>query len=487
MTYHTLIRRAQIVDGTGAPGYTADLAIRDDRIVRIAENIREPAEHVVEAEGLCLAPGFIDVHTHDDLEVIANPGLPAKISQGVTSVIVGNCGISASPVQLQNEPPDPLNLLGERGDFVYPEFADYARAVAAARPAVNVAALVGHTALRNNHLKDLRCKASAAELNAMRLQLRAALSQGALGLSSGLAYDNAKGADSEEVLALVRELAPFNAVYTTHLRSEFDEIVSAMNEALDTARRGSAPLVISHLKCAGRGNWGRSDEVLGHLQAAALTQRVACDCYPYTASSSTLDLAQVTSDSDIFITWSRTHPEQGGRPLASIAEDWQVSLLEAAQRLLPAGAVYHCMAGEDVENILRHPLSMVCSDGLPKDPHPHPRLWGSFPRVLAHYCRERGLFDLPTAIHKMTGRSAGEFHISERGVITAGTFADLVLFDFERIESPANYQQPQQVARGIHSVWVNGVLSYRPDTGSTGRGGRFLYSGNSMQESNRGN
>lgn len=475
MIYDTVIRNARVVDGQGSAIFQADVAIAADRIVRISERITEPAQQIVEAEGQYLAPGFIDVHTHDDLEVIERPDMLAKISQGVTTVIVGNCGISASPVVLESEPPDPLNLLGERADFVYSGFSDYARAVDRARPSVNVAALVGHTAIRNNHLDDLQRSATDEELAAMQAQLREALEQGALGLSSGLAYASAKKADTEEVLAMVSELKPFGAVYTTHLRTEFDQIMAAVDEAIVTAGASRVPLIISHLKCAGKGNWGRSDEVLNRLEQAAKVQKLACDCYPYAASSSTLDLNQVTDESDIFITWSKAAPNQGGRPLADIAADWNLSLMDAARKLQPAGAVYHCMDSEDVKNILRHPLTMIGSDGLPNDPHPHPRLWGAFPRVIAHYCRDQGLFDLQTAIHKMTGRSAGEFNLKHRGVIAEGYFADLVLFDLENIQSTATYAQPKQLATGIEKVWVNGALTYQPGQSSRGRSGRFLY------------
>ncbi len=399
----------------------------------------------------------------------------AKTSQGVTSVIVGNCGISASPVQLTCEPPDPLNLLGDQHEFIYPRFADYARAVTQAKPSVNVAALIGHTSLRASHMEALNRAATRSELGSMTKQLRDALTEGALGMSSGLAYANAQGSDLSEVLALVSELSVFGAIYTTHLRTEFDQIIEALDEALGTAASARVPLIVSHLKCAGKGNWGRSTEVLAHLEAASRTQKLACDCYPYSASSSTLDLKQVTEDSDIFITWSRPHPEQGGRPLADIARDWNLSLLAAAEALQPAGAVYHCMDPEDVKTILKHPLTMVGSDGLPNDPHPHPRLWGAFPRVLAHYCRDEGLFDLPTAVHKMSGRSAAEFNLKDRGLIAEGYFADLVLFDWDTLESPADYLQPVQRARGIDSVWVNGVLSYQPDRETPGRAGKFLY------------
>lgn len=475
MGYDTVIRNAQIVDGSGAAIYRSDVAIAGDRIARIAERIDTPVKCVVEAEGLHLAPGFIDVHTHDDLEVIQRPEMVAKTSQGVTTVIVGNCGISASPVSLRGAPPDPLNLLGAREDFTYSRFSDYVDAVGRAQPNVNVGALIGHTSLRNNQMSSLDRGANEGELAAMRAQLREALDEGALGMSSGLAYANARHSDIGEVMALVIELGKRGGIYTTHLRTEFDRILEAMDEALVTAREGRVPLVISHLKCAGRGNWGRSGEVLETLEDAAVGQKVACDCYPYTASSSTLDLAQVAADTDIFITWSEPFPDRGGRPLADIARDWNLSLLEAAEKLQPAGAVYHCMAAEDVQNILRHRFAMVGSDGLPRDPHPHPRLWGTFPRVIAHYCREQQLFELPVAIHKMTGLSAGEFGLAGRGEIKVGNYADLVLFDFERIESAADYRNPQRPATGIENVWVNGAVSYSGGSVWPARSGRFLF------------
>ncbi|WGL16153.1 D-aminoacylase [Microbulbifer bruguierae] len=479
MTYDTVIRKGSVVDGSGAAIFTADIALAEGRIQRISApgSITEQADEIIDAEGLYLAPGFIDVHTHDDLEVIHKPQVPAKISQGVTTVIVGNCGISASPVTLESDPPDPLNLLGDRSRFAYPQFSDYARAVQKARPNVNVAALVGHTSLRNNHMDNLQRTASVAELAAMRAQLRSALEQGAIGLSSGLAYASAKSADTAEVLEMVAELAVQGGVYTTHLRTEFDRILEAMDEALLTAREHRVPLIVSHLKCAGRGNWGRSGDVLGALENATRYQQVACDCYPYTASSSTLDLAQVADDIEIFITWSESFPEQGGRPLADIAQEWNLSCYEAAEKLQPAGAVYHCMSDEDVKNILSHPLTMVGSDGLPNDPHPHPRLWGAFPRVLAHYGRDLGLFDLPQAVHKMSGLSATNFGLANRGFIREGYCADLVLFDYARLESLATYSEPLRTARGISQVWVNGVCAYSDGVMLDSRSGAFLFRG----------
>jgi N-acyl-D-aspartate/D-glutamate deacylase len=475
LIYNTLIQNAWVVDGSGAPAFQGDIAILGEQISVHPPHSQLQAHSVINATGLYLAPGFIDVHTHDDLQVIKSPQMCAKISQGVTTVIVGNCGISASPVTLKNNPPNPMNLLGQSNDFIYSNFRDYTQAVTAAKPSVNVGALVGHTSLRSNHMEDLQRTATAEEITAMKIQLREALADGALGLSSGLAYDNAYHATTDEVKALVEELAAFDAIYTTHLRTEFDGIIEAMSEAFSTARHGKIPLIISHLKCAGAGNWGRSDEVLLHLDTAAKTQKIACDCYPYSASSSTLDLGQVTDDYDVFITWSEAHPQMSGRLLADIAAEWDLSLLDAAKKLLPAGAVYHGMDEQDVRNILRYPRTMIGSDGLPNDPHPHPRLWGTFPRVIAHYARDLNLFDLPTAIHKMSGLSAQEFNLGKRGLIANHYFADLVLFDIKKINDTATFEKPQQLAAGIEKVWVNGQLSFSDGQVKSAGAGKFLY------------
>lgn len=482
----TLIRNAQVVDGSGAPAERADVAIRGDRIVALGTALAMQAPAVIEAEEFCLAPGFIDVHTHDDLSVIRDPRALAKISQGVTTIITGNCGISAAPVSLRGEPPDPMNLLGHAPDFRYPTFAAWVAAVQEARPAVNVAALVGHTALRNNHMSQLDRGASAEEIAAMRVQLQEALDCGALGLSTGLAYLSAFSAPTDEVLALAEPLALSGAVYVTHLRSESRFILDAMQEAFAIGRAHRVPVVLSHLKCAGVDNWGRSGEVLEALDAARARQPLGCDCYPYAAGSSTLDLRQVDERVAITITWSTPHPEVAGQPLAQIAAGWSVSQPEAARRLQPAGAIYHSIAEEDMRRILRHPATMIGSDGLPGDPRPHPRLWGTFPRVLGRYSRDEKLLSLPEAVHKMTGMPAERFALEGRGLIREGGFADLVLFDQEKITDTATFADPVRPAKGIAGVWVNGLLSWT-EQGSTGnRSGSFVARGRAGREGSRG-
>ena len=473
----TLIKGARMIDGTGAPAVQRDVAVKDGRIVAIGELTGWTADSVVEAEGRVLAPGFIDVHTHDDTHVIRSPQMLPKISQGVTTVIVGNCGISASPVTLKGDPPDPMNLLGAFDDFQYPTFAAYIDAVNQARPAVNVGALIGHTALRNNHMDRLDRGASAEEIDGMRAQLEEALSHGALGLSSGLAYSSAFNATPEEVMALAEPLANSGALYTTHMRTEFDAILDAMDEAYQVGKHARIPVVISHLKCAGPSNWGRSIEVLQSLDTKREGQPVGCDCYPYNRSSSTLDLKQVTGDIEITITWSEPHPEMAGKLISRIAAEWGVTQPEAGKRLQPAGAVYHNMSEDDVRRILSHPATMVGSDGLPNDPLPHPRLWGAFPRVLGHYARDTSLIALEEAVRKMTGLSARRFGLSERGLVQVGYHADLVLFDADKVRDTATFAEPRQAADGIDAVWVNGVLSYLDGAVTGLRVGHFVARG----------
>jgi N-acyl-D-amino-acid deacylase len=470
----TLIRNAHIFEGSGGEPWIGDVAIDDGLICAVGEDSEYAAREVIDGTGQALAPGFIDVHTHDDTNVIRTPEMLPKLSQGVTTVIVGNCGISAALVRLAGDPPDPMNLLGTADVFCYPTFKSYVAAIQMAQPSVNVAALVGHTALRNNHMDRLDRPATAAEIELMRAQLSEALDGGALGLSSGLAYLSANAAPTEEVLALAELLAAAGAIYTTHMRTETEGILGAMSEAFTIGRQSTVPVVISHLKCAGIANWGRSEEVLHALDTARASQPVSCDCYPYAAGSSTLDLRQVDERVEIMITWCTAHPEMAGKTLAQIAGIWAVEQIEAARRLQPAGAIYHSISEEDMRRILAHPATMIGSDGLPNDPLPHPRLWGTFPRVLGRYSRELKLFSMTAAVHKMTGMPAARFGLANRGLIKKDYCADLVLFDPETVRDTATFTKPVSRAEGIDAVWVNGALSYRKGTPTGQRGGRFL-------------
>lgn len=474
MQFQYLFKNVTVVDGSGGPEYRADVAVRGDRIAAIAPAIHGAAEEVIDGTDRVLSPGFIDVHTHDDTNVIRMPECLPKISQGVTTVIVGNCGISAAGATIDEQVPDPMNLLGEKKHFIYPSVAAYRQKISEVSPAVNVATLIGHTTLRNNHMSDLFRPANPQEIVQMRAQLRMALQQGALGLSSGLAYATAFEAPTEEVMALAEELAAEQGIYTTHLRSEFEPILQAMEEAFSIGRHGKVPVVISHHKCAGAKNWGRTQETLKLFDKVRQNQDVSCDCYPYSASSSTLDMKQITDEFDITITWSVPHPEMAGKSLQAIASLWQTDLHSAGKRLMPAGAIYYNMDERDVRRVLSYPLTMIGSDGLPNDPMPHPRLWGAFPRVLGHYCREEGLFPLTVAVHKMSGMSAVRYQLPQRGLIKAGYYADLVLFDALTVQDRATFSQPQRPAAGIDAVWVNGVKSYAQQAVTGQRAGRFI-------------
>ena len=481
MAHATLLKNGLIVDGSGQPGWTGDLLLAGDRIVALSapgqtrSALPAGAESLTEVDcsGCVIAPGFIDVHTHDDAAVLDTPAMLPKLSQGITTVIVGNCGISLAPV-VTDSPSAPLSLLG-RLQFRHNGMADYAAAVDAARPAVNVAALMGHTALRTRHMADLRRAANSDERAAMAADMQEAMEAGALGLSSGIFYNEAYAADMDELVAVASVAARNGGVYATHIRDELAGILPALQEAALTARHSGLPLVISHHKCAGPANWGRTRETLPLIDTLAQGQEIGMDVYPYTAGSTVLREDLVDGIIDILITGSQPHPEMGGRYLADIAREWGVSQQEAAVRLKPGGACYFQMREDDVERVIAHPLAMIGSDGLPHDERPHPRLWGAFPRVLASYWREKGLLQLEEAVHKMTGLSARRFRLGGRGLLQAGYLADVVVFDPQRVRDLATFEHPQQFSEGIEQVWVNGVSSYTRTQRATGeRAGRFV-------------
>lgn len=476
-----LLANGLIVDGTGAPAQPGDVLLQGDRIVAVGVDLRGARPpglplkdvEVRDCTGLAIAPGFIDVHTHDDAILLTAPGMFPKLSQGITTVVTGNCGLSVAPYVV-GEPQGALKLLGN--SFKYPSIATYAQAVGEAQPAVNVAPLVGHTTLRYACMDDLTRSATAQEVSAMCALLEQCMVDGAIGLSSGLFYGEAMPAPPEEVTALARVVARHKGVYATHMRSEMADILDAMHEASDCAFEAGVPLIISHHKCAGPTNWGRTKETLPLIDELAGRQDISMDVYPYVAGSTVLREDLVDGIIEVMVSWSAPHPEMTGRMLASIATQWGVTQSEACLRLKPGGACYFQMDEADVRRVISHPRSMIGSDGLPHDKHPHPRLWGAFPRVLARYWREQQLFSMEQAVHKMTGLSARNFRLQERGQIREGWFADVVVFDPLRVRDMATYEDPLARSEGIEQVYVNGQLSFASAAaqGSLPRAGRIL-------------
>jgi N-acyl-D-amino-acid deacylase len=453
-----LLRNVRIVDGQLTPAWSGDVWVRGAQIHAIAAAL--PADvPVIDGGGRVLAPGFIDAHSHDDAALLTDPAMRPKLSQGVTTVVTGNCGISLVPLSTRDKLPPPMNLL-PAAEYRFVDFSAWADAVDAARPAVNCAPLIGHTALRLRCVADLARPALPAEREAMAELLDEAMQQGALGLSSGVFYAPAFAADAEELLALARVAARHGGVYAVHLRDEQAGVLDAIQEAADCAHQAGLPLVISHHKCAGRANWGRSLQTLALIERLSQRQALGLDVYPYLAGSTVLREDLADGITPIRLTWSDAHPELAGRWLKDIALDWACSEPEAVRRLQPGGACYFQMGDEDLDRILTHPLAMIGSDGLPHDPLPHPRLWGAFPRVWSTYGRERGLLTLEQAVHKMTGLTAQRFGLADRGVLRVGAAADLVLFDPERLRDRADYGAPCVPADGISAVWVDGELAW---------------------------
>jgi N-acyl-D-amino-acid deacylase len=475
----TVLKNGHVCDGTGDPVRPADVWLKGERVLDVVppggspsgETGRPDVEH--DCGGLLVAPGFIDVHTHDDAIVLDQPDMLPKLSQGITTVIAGNCGISLAPL-VTTEPGAPLSLLGRR-QFRFDSLRGYRQAVEETRPGVNVAALIGHTTLRVLAMRDLSAPASPAERDVMCGLLEQAMQDGALGLSSGVFYRQAYAADQNELVALVRVVARHGGLYTTHVRDELKGILDAVNEAAETARLAGAALVLSHHKCAGPANWGRTQETLPLIERLARTQPIGMDVYPYTAGSTVLREDLVDGVIDILVTGSEPHPEMAGRYLKDVAETWGVSQIEACRRLQPGGACYFQMSQEDVDRVVCHPLSMIGSDGLPHDKRPHPRLWGAFPRVLDQYWRVKGLLPIERAIHKMTGLSARRFGLDGRGRLAPGAFADVVVLDPARVRDQATYAEPVRFSEGIEQVWVNGQLSYAAGGQEVvARAGRFV-------------
>ncbi len=458
--------------------------MQGDRIERVGASGSAAAALEIDGKGRYLAPGFVDVHAHDDAALLEMPELTFKLAQGCTSVVVGNCGFGLAPLG-EVEPPGNAGLFGPRRRR-FASMGAYHAALVQARPAVNVVTLVGHHNLLASVMGNEERAPTVAERAELRGLLAQALDDGARGMSTGLIYRPGRASSTEELIELAALCGERGRIYTTHLRSESDSLLEAVEEAIAIAEQARCRVQISHHKAAGRRNWGKTERTHAALaRANAAGADVAFDVYPYTAGSGPLieyfdaarpdlDLLGVTR-----IASCPPFPDLEGRMLVDVANERRQSLAELVTEVLagPGGERTLCitftMSDEDLERNLRHPLSIIGSDGLADlSGKPHPRLFGTFPRVLGRYVRERGLLTLPEAVRKMTRAACERFGLLERGLVAEGMLADLVLFDAAAVVDVGDYDLPQRAPLGVDCVVVNGTLAYR--SGVISRAGRVL-------------
>ena len=474
-SFDLLIRGGTVIDGTRTPRYDADVGITAGHIVAIGDLSGQPARETLDAAGRIVAPGFIDSHTHDDQALLAQPDMTFKVSQGVTTVVAGNCGISIAPLAADSPLPSPLDLLDVSAKARFGTFADYFAQLERTPPAVNVAALVGHSTLRVRTMRGaLDRPADEAEIAAMQTLVAEALDAGVIGLSTGTFYPPAVKAPTEEIIAVGEPLRAHGALYVTHMRDESDRVMEALDETFAIGRALDIPVVVSHHKVQNKRNFGRSTETLAHIRACMGRQCIGLDCYPYTAGSTMIRTDRGMIDGRVLIASSAPHPECAGRELGEIAAEWGVPEAEAARRLQPGSAIYFLMDEPDVQRILAFDDTMIGSDGIPVGEKPHPRLWGTFPRVLGHYARDVGLFPLETAVWKMTGLTARTFGLAGRGTLAVGQAADVVVFEAATIRDAATYEEPKRPAEGIDAVIVNGAITWRRGAHTGARRGSVL-------------
>ncbi|MDB5901261.1 MAG: hypothetical protein JWM26_139 [Betaproteobacteria bacterium] len=473
--YDLIIRNATIIDGTKAARYAGDIAVSDG-VIKAIGRLDAAADTEIDASGLIAAPGFIDAHTHDDRLLLSDRDVTPKVSQGVTTVITGNCGISLahSPVP-DGAPTPPLDLLDtEGGWFRFQSFRAYRETLEAQPAAINAACLVGHTTFRVATMDRLDRVATASEIAKMRDMARESLASGAIWISTGTAYPPAACASTEEIIEVCSPLRELGGLYVTHMRNEDDDIVDSMEETFRIGRELGSEVVISHHKCVGTRNHGRSPETLALITKTMGRQAVGLDCYPYIASSTVLRYDRLEQSSKIIITWSKPHPEFSGVDLEEVAKRLNMSRADAVEAIKPAGAIYFMLNEDDVQRILKFDDTMIGSDGLPHDVKPHPRLWGTFPRVLGHYSRDLKLFPLETAVYKMTGLTAAKFGLENRGVLKQGAHADITLFDADTVIDAADFEHSTRPAIGIDTVIVNGTPVWRDGKATGARPGRVL-------------
>jgi N-acyl-D-amino-acid deacylase len=537
-----LIQGARLLDGTGAPARTGDLLIEDDRIAEVGATSLAPDE-VLEARGMVVAPGFIDIHSHGDFSLPVDPDAPGKILQGVTTEVVGNCGLGLQPANAQvdalYERILPV-IFGETGGEATcsPTLAHYRARLAATGISVNAAPLIPHGNVRCAVMGMAERKPTASEIDAMRQLVAQGMEEGAFGLSSGLVYPPGAFAETEELVRLAEAVRPRRGLYATHMRNEGPKLVESVAEAIAIGERAGVPVQISHHKAIGRLNWGKVKKTLRMVdEAAARGMDIHSDVYPYTAGSTVLSSmfvplwafegslsrlderlrdpatrARIIRDVQdtqlsfldlprwlsffpkrsilpfvartlgklVIISSAKKHPRYEGMTIRAIAKERGRSLYDAMLDLLAeedfaVTAIAHVMSEKDVQTVMAHPRTMIGTDGMPtRDGKPHPRAYGTYPRILEHYVKELHLLGLEQAVHRMTGMVARKLGLKDRGVLSPGAAADLVVFDPARVHDRATYADPRRSPDGIAHVLVNGVRAVRDGKHTGARAGAVL-------------
>jgi len=480
-----VIRNALIADGNGGPLTDGDVAIGDGRILTVGGEAAPagPATVDLDARGeLVCSPGFTDVHTHDDAALIRHPGLEFKIAQGCTSLVIGNCGFSGFPATGVD---DIESVAG--GDW--PDLDGYRSVASAGGFAANAIALVGHNTLRSLTIGRAEPRgASTSEITIMRDHVRRAMDQGACGLSTGLIYQPGKWAPTEEIIELASAAAEGGGVYATHMRNEGDKLLESVAEAIRISAESGCPLHISHHKAGGKENWGKVAESLAVVDRAnGSGADITLDFYPYTASSG--PMAEYTSPETVTQDWADHNqfatcppfPQFQGRLVSAVAADEGMSIPDLVRQVLTAPdgrrtiSIGFGMSEDDLVTNVRHPLMMIGSDGIPDlDGLPHPRLYGTFPRIFAEYVRGRQEISVAEAVRRMTSLPADRFGLTCRGRLSVGNWADVVVFDPATFRDAATFAAPKQEPEGMHWVLVNGQLTYDRGRHTDLRAGQLL-------------
>ena len=526
--YDFIIKNVRIIDGTSAPWYRGSVAVKDGKIAEIGSAwMEEPAADVIDGRDFYLAPGFIDIHTHSDKSLQKYPKSESRILQGVTTEIGGNCGISVAPVSCDPDKKAKLKDYVGDLDYTWNTVGEFLDAMEIQGISTNLGMVVGHGSLRLAAMGFDSRKASDEEMEMMKADLRQALDDGAFGMSSGLIYPPGCYADTDELAELSKELTPYGAYYATHMRNEGMGVVEALKEALEIGRRSGAAVQISHHKVTRRDGWRlHCRTTIAMIEKARREgMDVTCDQYPYRASSTTMDSnapnwafeggveallqrlqnpkdrAEINAfanrehvgrwqDTYVANVESEKNQWQVGKSIAEIAEIRGVDPADACFDLVVeeksrVNEIAYGMCEDDIEYIMKQPYVMTGSDGeaasMDYKGQPHPRWYGTFPRVLAHYCRERQILPLETAVHKMTGLPAMRLGLQDRGLIREGMWADLVLFDADNVLDNPDFVQPKQPCSGIERVYVNGVLTAENGVHTGAKAGRALRKGKQVR------